>query len=353
MLSEVKSNFIQIGSLEVSYFHPPIIIAELGINHSGSLDEAKKLADLAAENGADIIKSQFHIPSEEMSNEAKNVVPPHTTKSIYEIIDECSLSPENEYQLKEHIESLNKEYLCTPFSAKAAHILGEMNVSAFKIGSGECSNNAVLEAAAKYQKPLIISTGMNTLESVKKTCSLISTHIKNNFLLMHTTNLYPTPEHLVRLGGIGELQNIVGKSRVGLSDHTQSNLACLGAVACGAVILERHFTDSKEREGPDIINSMTPKELKELKKESLQMFKMRGGSKEKEIKEEDGIRNFAFATIVAIKDIKKGEKFTLENTWPKRPGIGEIPARDHGEILGNISNLDIKKGSHIAKNHFL
>ena len=287
-----------------------------------------------------------------MSPAAKNVVPPHTKKSIYEIIDDCSLTSEEEYKFKIHIESLGKEYLCTPFSAKAAEILGEMNVSSFKIGSGECSNDAVLIAATKYKKPLIISTGMNTIKSVKKTCDLVSQYIDNDFILMHTTNLYPTPYHLVRLGGINELQSIVGTSRVGLSDHTQSNLASLGAIANGAVLIERHFTDTKEREGPDIINSMTPKELKDLKEESFLMFQMRGGSKELPIKEEDGIRDFAFATVVATKNIKKGELFSFSNTWPKRPGIGEIQARDHSKIIGKKSKIDISAGEHISKTDF-
>ena len=113
-----------------------------------------------------------------------------------------------------------------------------MKVSAFKIGSGECSNNAVLQAAASYGKPLIISTGMNTLESVKLSCQFVEKFIDQDFLLMHTTNLYPTPYHLVRLGGINELQNIVGLSRVGLSDHTQSNLACLGLLQMGLSFLK-------------------------------------------------------------------------------------------------------------------
>ena len=351
-MSFKKNNCIRIGSLEISYNHPPVIIAEIGINHGGSLDTAKNLADLAAESGADIIKSQFHIPSEEMSPAAKKVIPPHTKKSIYEIIDECSLTPDEENEFKEHIEKLGKEYLCTPFSSKAAEILGEMQVSSFKIGSGECSNDAVLKTTAKFQKPLIISTGMNTLDSVIKTCRLVEKYIGDNFLLMHTTNLYPTPYHLVRLGGIKELQSIVGDSRVGLSDHTVSNLASLGAVANGAVILERHFTDSKEREGPDIINSMTPEELSDLKKDSLCMYKMRGGSKRMEIKEEDGIRDFAFATVVAKKNIQKGERFTFSNTWPKRPGIGEINARDHKKIIGKFAKFNIQEGEHISNKDF-
>ena len=347
-----QNTIIKIGKLDIGLEKPPRIIAEIGINHSGNICTAKKLADLAAQNGADFIKSQFHIPREEMSPSAKSVIPPHTNKSIYEIMEDCSLSPDEEYDFKEHIESLGKEYLCTPFSSKAADLLGEMNVSAFKIGSGECSNDVVLKSASKYKKPLIISTGMNTIESVKKTCALVSKFLENNFLLMHTTNLYPTPHNLVRLGGIAELQEIVGNSRVGLSDHTESNLACLGAVANGAVILERHFTDSKYREGPDIINSMTPNELFELKRDSTIMYQMRGGSKKREIKEEDGIRDFAFATVVATREINIGEKFTSSNTWPKRPGIGEIPARDHESLLGKISKNHIKEGEHISKSDF-
>ena len=343
---------IKIGSLKIGEKFRPKIIAEIGINHNGSLDEAKKLAELAANSGADIIKSQFHIAKEEMSNHAKNVIPPHTNESIYEIIENCSLSIDEEYEYKLFIEGLGVEYLCTPFSSKAAHLLGEMNVNAFKIGSGECSNDAVLKAAIQYNKTLIISTGMNTLKSVSKTCDLVSTCINENFILMHTTNLYPTPNHLVRLGGINELQEIVGISRVGLSDHTQSNLACLGAVANGAVILERHFTDTKDREGPDIINSMTPKELSELKKDSFTMFQMRGGTKAEEIEEEDAIRDFALATVVATKDIKINDQFSFSNTWPKRPGIGEIPAREHDNLVGKLSKNNIQKGEHIRKIDF-
>tara|TARA_A100001388_G_scaffold277592_1_gene269735 strand:- start:441 stop:1475 length:1035 start_codon:yes stop_codon:yes gene_type:complete len=339
---------INIGKLEIGLEVCPKIIAEIGINHNGSIDEAKKLAELAASSGADIIKSQFHIAEEEMSNSAKFVIPPHTKDSIYKIIDDCSLSIDEEYEFKEFIEELGIEYLCTPFSSKAAHLLGEMKVNAFKIGSGECNNLAVLDAAASYGKPMIISTGMNTIDSCKKSYQFVREIIGNKVILMHTTNLYPTPFHLVRLGGIKELKDIAGEY-VGLSDHTTNNLASLGATAIGAVMIERHFTDSKDREGPDIINSMTPNELKELKESSLLMFKMRGGSKLREIPEEDSIRDFAFATLVATEDLKKGDIISKANSWPKRPGIGEIPAAEHELILGKTVNKDITKDSHISR----
>lgn len=337
---------MNISDIKIGYSVRPKIIAEIGINHEGSLDLAKRMAELAVENGADLVKTQLHIPSEEMSNQAKKVIPSHTKNSIFKIMEDCSLSIDDEYELKNFIESIGGTYLCTPFSATAARILGEFNVSAFKIGSGECNNPQIIQEISKYKKPTIISTGMNNLDSVKRTFFLTK---KSNIetIFMHTTNLYPTPEHLVRLGSIGELQDLVGIDYVGLSDHTTSNLACLGAVSLGAVLLERHFTDTKSRKGPDIINSMNPKELKSLRKDSELMFLMRGGSKEFDIKEEDDTRNFAFATVVSLENISKGEIISKKNSWPKRPGIGEIKAWDHEKIIGMRAKRNLSKEVHI------
>lgn len=343
---------MKIGKLDVGQNFRPKIIAELGINHNGSIDEAKKLAELAAANGADIIKSQLHIPSEEMSPEAKKVIPSHCDKSIFHIMEDCALTIDEEYELKGFIEDLNIEYLCTPFSAEAAKVLGEFKVNAFKVGSGECNNFHVLKTIAAFKKPMIISTGMNTYKSCRNTYSFITEELKSEILLMHTTNLYPTPYELVRLGGLIELQKLAGLDSVGLSDHTVSNLACLGAVALGAVILERHFTDSFEREGPDIINSMDPVQLSSLRKESELMFEMRGGSKEMPIKEEQDTRDFAFATLVALKDIKKGDILTEDNCIPKRPSKGDIYAYEYYEYLGRSALTYIKEGSHLQKEWF-
>ena len=343
---------MRIGKLDIGQNFRPKIIAELGINHNGSLDEAKKLAELAASGGADFIKSQLHIPDAEMSSEAKKVIPSHCDKSIFHIMEDCALTIDEEYELKCFIEELNVEYLCTPFSSEAAKVLGEFNVNAFKVGSGECNNFHVLKTIAAYKKPVIISTGMNTFESCRNTFSFITNDLKLKSLLMHTTNLYPTPYELVRLGGLIELQKLAGSDSVGLSDHTVSNLACLGAVALGAVILERHFTDSFERQGPDIINSMDPNQLSVLRKESEIMFLMRGGTKEKPIEEEQDTRDFAFATLVALKSIKKGDILTEKNCIPKRPSKGDIYAYEYYEYLGKKALMDIKEGSHLLKEWF-
>ena len=144
-----------------------------------------------------------------------------------------------------------------------------------------------------------------------------------------------------------ELQREFPNTVIGLSDHTLNNNACLAATALGASILERHFTDSKDRQGPDIICSMTPNELKELIKGSQEIFKMRGGKKEA-AQEEQVTIDFAFATVVTIKPIKKGEKFTKENIWVKRPGTGQILAEEYKNILGKIANRDIEKDIHLS-----
>ena len=166
-------------------------------------------------------------------------------------------------------------------------------------------------------------------------------------ILLHTTNLYPTPFELVRLGGVSEFQEIAGEY-VGLSDHTTSNLASLGAIAIGAILIERHFTDTKERKGPDIINSMTPNELKELKKDSLLMFKMRGGSKLNEIPEEDSIRDFAFATVVATADLKKVRFYQKIILGLKDQELEKYQLMNMIQFWAKKVNKDIIKDSHIC-----
>ena len=152
--------------------------------------------------------------------------------------------------------------------------------------------------------------------------------------------VYPTPDNLIRIGAMEELQNSFPDAVVGLSDHSIDNLACLGAVACGASILERHFTDSKRRSGPDIVCSMDIKECSELITQSKRMAKMRGGKKEAAI-EERVTSDFAYASVVTIEDIKEGEVFSDKNIWVKRPGTGEFLADDYESLIGKISAASI------------
>jgi N-acetylneuraminate synthase len=236
-------------------------------------------------------------------------------------------------------------FISTPFSRAAADRLDRMGVCAYKIGSGECNNYPLIEHIASFGKPMIVSTGMNDITSIKKMVDILEQH-DIQYALLHTTNLYPTPPHLVRFGAMQELQNEFPNTVIGLSDHTTSNLACFGAVALGALILERHFTDSMDRSGPDIINSMDPVALTELVEGSAELAKMLGGKKEA-TKEEQVTIDFAFATVVAIQDIKKGDNFTKYNIWVKRPGTGEIKAEYFNSLLGRESVADVDNDSHI------
>ncbi|MFN0729536.1 N-acetylneuraminate synthase family protein [Polaribacter gochangensis] len=333
--------YIEISGRKIGIDFPPLVIAEIGINHEGSLQTAFEMVDAAKRAGVEVVKHQTHIVEDEMSEAAKNVIPGNADVSIYEIMDRCSLNESEEIQLKEYVENNGMIFISTPFSRAASERLERMNVSAYKIGSGECNNYPLLEHIAKFGKPVILSTGMNTIESVQKAIQIFDNE-NIPLALLHTTNLYPTPPELVRFGAMTELHKAFPKHVYGLSDHTTSNHACLGAVALGASILERHFTDYMSRTGPDIICSMDEKVCKELIEGVELVWKMRGGTK-KPAKEEQVTIDFAFATVCTIAEIKKGEIFTKENIWVKRPGSGEILAEEFNTILGKKASASINK----------
>jgi N-acetylneuraminate synthase len=326
---------------------PPLVITEIGINHEGSLNTAFELVDAAIAAGAEVIKHQTHVVEDEMSSAAKEVVPGNSDESIYEIMKRCALSEEDEKRLKDYVESHGAIFISTPFSRAAADRLERMGVCAYKIGSGECNNYPLIEHIASFKKPMIISTGMNNLESIYKAVKIVRKH-NIPYALLHTTNIYPTPARLVRLGAMQQMQQAFPDAVVGLSDHTTSNLACFSAVALGANILERHFTDRMNRKGPDIVCSMDPFHLKELIIGSKEIASMRGGNKEA-VKEEQPTIDFAFATVVTIKPIKKGEIFTKDNIWIKRPGTGEILADKYNDLLNKKSLRDILIDKHLSK----
>lgn len=330
-----------IGNLCISQNVAPLIVPEIGINHSGSLEIAKLMVDSATRAGAKIIKHQTHIIEDEMSSEAKSVIPGNANISIYEIMKSCALSYKDELALKEYTESKGLVYLSTPFSRAAANRLQDMDVKAFKIGSGECNNYPLLKHIAGFQKPIILSTGMNSLESIAKAVEILRS-AEVPFVLLHTTNLYPTPSHLVRLNAMIRLKEAFG-CLVGLSDHTTNNLACLGAVALGACVLERHFTDSMDRAGPDIICSMDENALRELITQSEEMFALRGDldAKKEAVADEQVTIDFAFASVVSIAPIKKGEVLSEKNIWVKRPSKGGISAKHYENLLGKVATRDI------------
>jgi sialic acid synthase SpsE len=218
--------------------------------------------------------------------------------------------------------------------------LQKFDIPAYKIGSGECNNYPLLEHIASFGKPVILSTGMNTIESIRKAVAIFDKH-KIPVALLHTTNLYPTPIPLVRLGAMTEMSQAFPDKVFGLSDHTLNNNACLGAVALGASILERHFTDHMQRTGPDIVCSMDLQATKELIVGSNEIWQMRGGTKQPAHEEQVTI-DFAFATVCSIAPIQKGQVFTQANIWVKRPGTGKILAEHFNDLLGKKATRNIE-----------
>ena len=342
--------YIEIAGRKIGIDFPPLVIAEIGINHEGSLETAFAMVDAAQRAGVEVVKHQTHIVEDEMSAVAKKVIPGNADVSIYEIMERCALNESEEVQLKAYVESKGMIFISTPFSRAAANRLERMKVEGYKIGSGECNNYPLLEHIASFGKPVILSTGMNTIESVRKAVAIFDQH-QVPVTLLHTTNLYPTPIHLVRYGAMTQLHEAFPDKVFGLSDHTLNNNACMGAVALGASILERHFTDHMNRTGPDIVCSMDEQATADLIKSSNEIWQMRGGTKEP-AKEEQVTIDFAFATVCSIAPIKKGETLTKENIWVKRPGTGKILAENYNSLLGKKAKRNIENDVQLTLDDF-
>lgn len=335
-----------LGSRKIGKEHPPLVIAEIGINHEGSMEKAIKMIDDAAKAGCECVKLQSHVIEDEMI--PNNVIPGNAQESIWDIMSRCALSETEEIQLKSYVEEKDMIFLSTPFSRAAASRLEKMGVMAYKIGSGECNNYPLVEHIASYKKPVILSTGMNELGSIEIAVNILRKH-QVPFALLHCTSIYPTPYDKVRLGAIRELAETFPDAIIGLSDHSLSNYPCLGAVALGASILERHFTSDKSWTGPDIEISMDPADLRNLVQGSRAIHQALGGSKGI-LAEEQPTIDFAYACVVAISDIKVGEVFSKENIWVKRPGTGEIKAVNFAKILGRKAARTICKNEQLRWN---
>ena len=191
---------------------------------------------------------------------------------------------------------------------------------------------------------------MNSIDTIKPAVRILRKN-KIKFALMHCTNIYPTPPELVRLECIKQLKKAFPDAVVGLSDHTISNFTSYGAIALGAKIIERHFVDNNSRKGPDILCSMTPLELKQLIAGSKVIFKSTQLNKKIALKKEKKTMNFAFSSVVSIKDISPGEKLSKSNIWVKRPGIGDFLAKDYKKLLGKKVSKKIISGEFIKKKY--
>jgi N-acetylneuraminate synthase len=210
-----------------------------------------------------MVKHQTHIVEDEMTDEAKSIFPPNADVSIWEVMERCALGPEDEAELKRYTESLGLIWISTPFSRAACDFLETLEVPAYKIGSGEADNLPLIRHIASKGKPVILSTGMQTIQTIRASVEILD-QAGIDYALLECTNLYPSPPEIVSLQGVTELKKAFPRAVVGFSDHSIGPEMALASVALGACVLERHYTDTRYRKGPDISCSMDPAELRFL-----------------------------------------------------------------------------------------
>jgi len=309
-----------------------IIIAEAGQNHNGKLKLAYKLVDVAKKCGADFIKFQTSIPELHISKFAKkaNYQIKNWKKrgSQLQMLQKISLTYNDFKKLKKYCNKKKIEFLSTPFEMKSIDFLKSLNMKYFKIPSGEITNLPYLIKVAKLKKKVILSTGMANLLEIKKALKVLTSNgtIKKNITVLQCNTEYPTP---LRDANVKAMLTIKKKFKVnvGYSDHTEGIESSLAAAALGASILEKHITLNKNLKGPDHKASINPKELKKMIEGVRKITIALGDGVKKISSSEKKNIGIARTSIVAAKEIKKGEKFTTKNLTIKRPGNGISPMK--------------------------
>lgn len=335
---------LEVQGRKVGPKYPPLVIAEIGINHEGSLDKAIRMVDDAKASGCECVKFQYHVVEDEMI--PNNVVPGNAKESIWDIMARCALSDAEETKLKAYVEQKGLLYLSTPFSRAASDRLHDLGVNWYKIGSGECNNYPLIRHIASRGKPVVLSTGMNDIASVTPSVDILR-KAGVPFALLHCTSMYPTPYDKVRLGGISDLANAFPDAVLGLSDHSLGNYTCFAAVPLGASIVEKHFTSDMSWPGPDIPISIDPAGLADLVKGTRAIHAALGGGKTI-LAEEQPTIDFAYACVVTTRPIAAGETFTADNIWVKRPGTGEIKAKDYETLFGKKATSALAGDSQVS-----
>jgi N-acetylneuraminate synthase len=344
MASGQQAVEVKIGDRLVGEAHPPLVIAEVGINHEGDVNKALQCVDAAVAAGAECIKFQCHITEAEMI--PTDMTPGDiSSEKLWDIIERCELTADEERRVQNYCAEKDILYLSTPFSREAADRLQAMDVPAFKIGSGECNNLPLVDHIGRFGKPVILSTGMNDPQTIAPSVEILRSH-SCPMVLMHCTSLYPTPFAKVRLQAISELRDLFGVP-VGFSDHSPGIHCSVASVALGACVIEKHFTISREWPGPDNPISIEPDELASLVSHANDVFLARGGSKTV-LSEEQPVIDFAFASVVTIRPVSAGEEFSADNLWVKRPGTGGFHAREYQKLIGRVASRDIPADTALA-----
>jgi N,N'-diacetyllegionaminate synthase len=321
-----------------------LIIAEAGVNHNGSIKMAKQLIDVAVDAGADFVKFQTFKAESLVTQTAdkaeyqKEIT--DTDESQFEMIKKMELDRNAHDILIEYCKQKDIHFLSTAFDHDSIDLLDELNISLFKIPSGEITNLPYLRHIGGMGKPIIMSTGMSTLEEVRDAMNILieSGTKKDKITILHCNTEYPTPMSDVNLKAMLTIRDEL-EVKVGYSDHTLGIEVPIAAVAMGATVIEKHFTLDRTLPGPDHAASLEPEELKAMVSAIRNIEKAMGSGVKKPSHSETNNIVVARKSIIAKKDIKKGEKFSEENLTVKRPGSGISPM-EWDNFIGQVSNHD-------------
>lgn len=330
--------------------HSTYIIAEAGVNHNGSVEIALELIKKAKEIGADCVKFQTFKTEEIVTlsapkaNYQLKVTDKYETQ--FQMLKKLELSQDSFKLLKDECDKIGIDFMSTPYSIRDLELLDGIGVGAFKIASGQLTEHYFLKKIAEKNKPIILSTGMGTLKEVSKAVKIIK-KINSEITVLHCTTNYPSlieDSNINAMLTIKEFCNV----RVGYSDHVIDNYACYAAVSLGAEIIEKHFTLDKQMEGPDHSCSLNPLEFKTLINGIRSIEKSLGnGVKKPTLAEEKNIYGMRRG-IVAIKKIRKGDLFSIENLGVKRPLVGMLPSEIEN-LFGKVASMDIENDEPILK----
>lgn len=333
---------IKIKNKIVGAKQPCFIIAEAGINHNGQLDLAKKLVDAAISAHADAIKFQTFTAEGVVTSSTgiADYVRKNIGKNMKQIdmLKKYELSHDEFIQIKEYCDKKDIIFLSTPHSFDAIDFLDDL-VPAYKFGSGDLTNIPALEYAAKKGKPMILGTGMATLEEVQQAINAITSVGNTQIIVLHCTTNYPCLLKDVNLRAMNTMQQELD-CLVGYSDHTLGLLIPPLVVALGARILEKHFTLDKNQSGPDHQASLEPHELTQMIRQIRDVEKTLGESEKKPTESEKTIMTMVRKSVIAAKNIRKGEVIQKEMLIIKRPGTGISPADIH-KIIGKKTKQNI------------
>ncbi len=326
-----------------------LIIAEAGVNHNGDLNLAKRLVELAKKAGADFVKFQSFKSEECVSIKApkakyqvQNADDKNETQ--FEMIKKLELDENAHKELLDYAKSLDIGFLSTPFDLPSIELLNELGLEMFKIPSGEITNLPYLRAVGSLKKRVILSTGMSDLNEIRAALSVLikSGTKERDISILHANTAYPTPFEDVNLRALQTLQKEFPHHKIGFSDHSLGIACPIAAVAMGACIIEKHFTLDKHLAGPDHKASLEPNELEMMVQGIRQIEKALGDGEKRLTKSEKENLKIARKSLVARREIKKGELFSEMNLTTKRPATG-ISAMRYDEFLGKMASKNYEK----------